>query len=173
MSRDDYAELAARIERLERRLDGKGLDGEAAVDEIVTATPAGQERFWLLDQVRRRSGGSGLVYGGLAELRAGPVAWQMGHDPAALLDVDWVELAPRIAALGHPVRLRILQLVLRGTATTAAELAGTEGIGTTGQVYHHLRQLSAAGWLRTGARGVHEVPVERVIPLLIILAAAG
>ncbi len=165
--RDDYAELAARIERLEQR-----LEGEATPDEAVVV-PDGRERFWLLDQLRRRSGGSGLVYAGLAELKPGPVAWQMGHDPGALLELDWVDLAPRIAALGHPVRLRILQLVLRGTATTAAELARTEGLGTTGQVYHHLRQLSAAGWLRTGSRGVHEVPAERVIPLLIILAAAG
>jgi DNA-binding transcriptional ArsR family regulator len=167
MPRDDYAELAARIERLEQR-----LEGEATPDEAVVA-PDGPERFWLLDQLRRRSGGSGLAYAGLAELKSGPVAWQMGHDPGALLERDWVDLSPRIAALGHPVRLRILQLVLRGTATTAAELARTEGLGTTGQVYHHLRQLSAAGWLRTGSRGVHEVPVERVIPLLIILAAAG
>lgn len=165
--RDDYADLAARIERLEQR-----LEGEATPDEAVVA-PDGRERFWLLDQLRRRSGGSGLAYAGLAELKSGPVAWQMGHDPSALLELDWVDLAPRIAALGHPVRLRILQLVLRGAATTAAELARTEGLGTTGQVYHHLRQLSAAGWLRTGSRGVHEVPAERVIPLLIILAAAG
>lgn len=167
MPRDDYAELAARIERLERR-----LDGEAAADD-GPISPDGQPRFWLLDELRRRTGGSALIYGGLARVEAGPVAWQVGHDPDALLEVDWVDLAPRIAALGHPVRLRILQLVLRGTATTAAELARTEGLGTTGQVYHHLRQLIAAGWLRAGPRGAHEVPVERVVPMLIILAAAG
>ncbi|WP_217427968.1 winged helix-turn-helix domain-containing protein [Microlunatus speluncae] len=167
MPRDDMAELAARIERLEQRLD----DGVAATP---AATPSvGQERFWLLDELRRRAGDSAMIYAGLADLPNGPVAWQVGHDPVALLDVDWVDLASRIAALGHPVRLRILQLVLRRTATTAAELSRTEGLGTTGQVYHHLRQLIAAGWLRTGSRGVHEVPAERVIPLLIILAAAG
>lgn len=167
MPRDDFAELAARIERLEQRLDG----GAAATP--AAAPPGHQERFWLLEELRRRVGDSSMVYAGQTELKSGPVAWQMSHDPGVLLELDWVDLAPRIAALGHPVRLRILQLVLRGTATTAAELSRTEGLGTTGQVYHHLRQLIAAGWLRAGSRGVHEVPVERVIPLLIILAAAG
>lgn len=165
MPSEEYEELTARIERLERRLEP---------DEVaVEPEPADADRFWLLEELRRRTGGSGLAFAGLLQLPYGPVAWQMGHDPVEVLERDWVDLAPRIAALGHPVRLRILQLVLRRTATTAAELARTEGLGTTGQVYHHLRQLIAAGWLRSGARGVHEVPVERVVPLLIILAAAS
>lgn len=170
MPSDKYAELAARIERLEQRLDEAGADASAA---SATAPQFDPETFWALEELRRRVGESGLVYAGLAQLEYGPVAWQMGHDPKALLETDWIDLVPRIAALGHPVRLRILQLVLRRTATTAAELSRTEGLGTTGQIYHHLRQLIAAGWLHSGARGVHEVPVERVIPLLTILAAAA
>ncbi|MFC7625600.1 helix-turn-helix domain-containing protein [Microlunatus sp. GCM10028923] len=165
MPSEEYAELTARIERLERRLEPDSAP-------VPPESGAG-DRFWLLEELRRRTGGSALTYAGLLQLPYGPVAWQMGHDPTEVLERDWVDLAPRIAALGHPVRLRILQLVLRRTATTAAELARTEGLGTTGQVYHHLRQLIAAGWLRSGARGVHEVPVERVVPLLIILAAAS
>ncbi|HLT60826.1 MAG TPA: helix-turn-helix domain-containing protein [Microlunatus sp.] len=164
---EGYAELAARIERLERRLE------RAAASADATPPTPDQDRFWLLEELRRRGADSTLIYAGQAELEQGPVAWQMGHAVTDLLEIDWVDLAPRIAALGHPVRLRILQLVLRRTATTAAELSRTEGLGTTGQIYHHLRQLIAAGWLRSGARGVHEVPVDRIVPLLIILAAAG
>jgi len=65
--------------------------------------------------------------------------------------------------------------VLRGVLTglhTTAELAALDGLGTTGQLYHHLRQLQAAGWLRSTGRGRYDVPPTRVIPLLVILTAA-
>lgn len=59
------------------------------------------------------------------------------------------------------------------TATrTAADLSGLDGVGTTGQVYHHLRLLTGAGWLRATARGHYAVPPHRVLPLLAVLAAA-
>ena len=54
------------------------------------------------------------------------------------------EAAESFAALGHAVRLRLLREILGGRRT-AAELAELEGLGTTGQIYHHLRQLTAAG----------------------------
>jgi predicted transcriptional regulator len=53
----------------------------------------------------------------------------------------------------------------------AAELTGLPGVGTTGQIYHHLRQLTSAGWLRTTSRGQYAVTPERVVPLLAVLAA--
>jgi hypothetical protein len=69
------------------------------------------------------------------------------------------------------VRLLLLREILQGARTTS-ELAAHERLGTTGQLYHHLRQLVAAGWLRTTARGQYRVPGERVVPLLTVLAAA-
>ncbi len=60
-------------------------------------------------------------------------------------------------------------LILR---CTLSELNAHERLGTTGQPYHHLRQLVAAGWLRAGGHGRYDVPGERVVPLLVILAAA-
>jgi hypothetical protein len=90
--------------------------------------------------------------------------WQEGAATDDLLDDEWDRMAEALAALGHPVRLQLLRHVLRGW-TTARELADVEGMGTSGQVYHHLRHLVAAGWLRN--RGTHyEVPPERVVPLL-------
>jgi DNA-binding HxlR family transcriptional regulator len=88
-----------------------------------------------------------------------------------LLARDWSDLSGNIAAIGHPVRLLLLHRVLSG-AGSVAELQEREPGGTTGQLYHHLRQLVAAGWLRVAARGRYSVPPERVVPLLVILAAA-
>ena len=69
------------------------------------------------------------------------------------------------------MRLRLAQLVLQGTETTA-ELAADADLGTTGQLHHHLRQLVAAGWLQSAGRGRYRVPAQRVVPLLAIVAAA-
>jgi hypothetical protein len=61
--------------------------------------------------------------------------------------------------------------VLSGVAT-AAELVQVDGVGTSGQVYHHLRQLVAVGWLRSAGGGRYEVPVGRVVPLLTTIVGA-
>jgi len=99
---------------------------------------------------------------------AGPVT---SSDLNALLEAYWDTAAEPLAALGHPVRLAVLRGVLTGLHTTA-ELAALDRLGTTGQLYHHLRQLQAAGWLRSTGRGRYDVPATRVIPLLVILTAA-
>ncbi|WP_432944977.1 ArsR/SmtB family transcription factor [Kribbella sp. CA-253562] len=92
-------------------------------------------------------------------------------DPAdAILDTDWTSHASALAALGHPVRLTLLREILRGRTTVNA-LSEVEGLGTSGQIYHHLRQLTAEGWLHTPSRGVFAVPPARVAALLAILVA--
>jgi hypothetical protein len=67
--------------------------------------------------------------------------------------------------------MRLLREILGGHRTVA-ELAALEGLGATGQVYHHLRQMTSAGWLHIAGRGRYEVPPGRVVPLLVLLAAA-
>ena len=48
-----------------------------------------------------------------------------------MLDASWPELSTAIAALGNPVRLGRLQLILTGTRS-AADLQSAGGLGTTG-----------------------------------------
>ncbi|MEV8378472.1 winged helix-turn-helix domain-containing protein [Kribbella sp. NPDC056861] len=82
----------------------------------------------------------------------------------------WAGMAGQLAALGNPVRLTLLQEISRGRATVSA-LSEVEGLGTSGQIYHHLRQLTAEGWLHTPSRGTFAVPPPRVVALLAILEA--
>lgn len=96
--------------------------------------------------------------------------WQREASTADLLDSDWTLAAEAFAALAHPVRLALLREVLRGARTVAA-LASLPGSGTTGQLYHHLKPLVAEGWLQSAGRGRYEVPEDRIIPLLAIMAA--
>jgi hypothetical protein len=135
--------------------------------------PADGDRFWVLHGLKERLGETGAVlFSGVAPLPTGETyEWQEGHLTAELLDRDWERAAAALGALAHPVRLTLLRSVLHGARTTA-ELQAAEGLGTSGQFYHHVRQLTAAGWLRLTSRGHYAVPPERVVPLLAILAGA-
>lgn len=163
-----------RLEQVEQRVAAL----EAAVFPQGTHRPdasagADEERFWALAGLKARAGGrSAVLFTGRVGSDGAPVyEWQQGADVEALLAMEVDDTASALASLGHPVRLRILQAVLRGLQS-ATELGALEGLGTSGQLYHHLRELQAAGWLRSAGRGRYEVPPARVVPLLTTLAAA-
>ena len=103
--------------------------------------------------------------------RPGPGAAEAKDALGALRELQgWAGLAGELAALGNPVRLTLLQEITRGRATVSA-LSEVDGLGTSGQIYHHLRQLTAEGWLHTPTRGTFAVPPPRVVALLAILEA--
>ena len=160
------ASLEKRIAALEARVAALEATPVAAEVAPVEAGAVDPDTFWALEGLRRRvPAPGGVLIVGDVELPDGSVArWQEGAATGDLLDDEWDRMAGALAALGHPVRLQLLRQVLRGR-TTARGLAEVEGMGTSGQVYHHLRHLVAAGWLRN--RGTqYEVPPERVVPLL-------
>ena len=114
-----------------------------------------------------------MLFTGTVHLPGGEhYVWQQGAPVKALLDGSWGDRAAGLDALGHPVRLALVRQVLLGRRTTA-ELADLEEMGTTGQLHHHLRQLVAAGWLRSTGRGRYEVPPERVVALCTIMLAVA
>ncbi|GAB2866345.1 helix-turn-helix domain-containing protein [Actinocorallia aurea] len=155
--------LSAVEEALAGLLSGARSPTGPPVDEAGPTSDV----FWALEGLRARAPAPGavMIVGDVGLPDGRGAAWQVGAGTADLLDDEWAPLADAFAALGHPVRLRLVREVLRGRGT-ARELAELDGMGTTGQVYHHLRQLVAAGWLRGGEGGRHEVPAERVVPLL-------
>jgi hypothetical protein len=162
----DLEELAERIAALEERVDA--LSGPRA-----GVLPAAEDTFWALDGLKRRvkePGGCVLFTGAVALPTGERYEWQRGALTDDILADDWTAYAGGLAALAHPVRLVLLRAVLGGVRT-AAELQAHERLATTGQLYHHLRQLVAAGWLRLTARGQYAVPPERIVPLLTVLSA--
>jgi hypothetical protein len=174
MDDPEAGELGPRLRAIEQRL--RALEeGRAA----VPAPPATGEidpaadKFWVINELKAQLGGvGGVVLAGVVPLPTGEeYMWQYGRTSEDLLGSSWSELSGPIAALGHPIRLRLLQIILAGTRSTA-ELQADRELGTTGQLYHHLRQLLASGWLTQTARGQYAVPGNRVIPLLVMLVAA-
>ena len=191
--RSRIAELEARMDRLEgdgqrTTADPDRAQTEAATSSTESSDPAAADSpgptpapahsnghddpYWVLTGLQERYPDDDVVlYGGTMSAEGGGYRWQYGLPTQTVLDGDFADAAPALSALAHPVRLALLQAVLTGTHATS-DLAALPGLGTSGQVYHHLNQLSSAGWLRSPRRGRWEVPGERTIPLLALIMAA-
>lgn len=166
------ASLEERVAALEAQV--VELLGRASAAPAPSTPTVDADTFWALDGLKRRlpDGHPGAVlYTGTVDLDGERYDWQYGLPVDDVLAGDWAESAAALTALAHPVRLRLLREILGGRRGTA-ELAEIEELGTTGQLHHHLRQLTAAGWLRSTGRGRYAVPGERVVPLLAVLTAA-
>ena len=159
--------LGERLAALERRV----AQLEGAPVEVAATTG---DEFWALRGLAARTTPPGAVlFTGTVTLPRGEhYEWQQQFPLEDLLDEPWEPLVDVLSALGHPVRLMLLRALLEG-ARTVGELHEQAALGTSGQLYHHLRPLLAAGWVRATARGAYAVPAERVVPLLVVLAAAG
>jgi hypothetical protein len=162
-----------RLAELEARVSALEAAGERA------AAPAAQARgdvFFALNALREHATGrGGVVFAGIVRDGEGEedaLEWQQGLPVERLEESDWARRAASLDALGNPVRLQLLHAVWKGTGTVAG-LAERSDFGTTGQIYHHVNLLVAAGWLAAVRRGHYVIPPERVVPLLAILTAAG
>lgn len=165
------AAVDTRLDELERRLrdveravgGGCGAEGGSA-----PAARSGAER----PGDAAPTGGAGLVrYGGDVHLH-GDVSWSIAYDAGAALDLDDDPRTSVLAALGHPVRVRIVRSLLRGPRGTA-ELSEAAELASTGQLYHHLRALTHCGLVEQDGRGSYRVAPRTVVPVLVLLTAAA
>lgn len=191
-------DLAARLTALEEQVSslvaalgiGPGVTGEPdlagpvpgdaggdphAASGAARGTTGAVDPFWALNGLKDSLGEvGGVVFAGYLRKPDGRrVDWQYGRPAPHIEEADFADSAAALAALASPIRLALLQAVYNG-AQSVADLVDSGDFGTTGQIYHHVNQLAAAGWLESPRRGRWTVPVERVIPLLtIILATQG
>lgn len=132
--------------------------------------PAEEDGWFATSAASVFPGSGGVAYGGRVRLPDRREAvWQMGHSTEDLLTESWEGYEARLKALGHRHRLALLRELI-AQPMTALQLVETGRHGTSGQVYNHLRQLVDAGWLVSERRGSFGVPVQRVVPLLVILS---
>ncbi|GAD86869.1 ArsR/SmtB family transcription factor [Nocardia asteroides] len=162
-------DLVDRLEELERR-----------VAALENARPGGGDADlpWAVARLRQEfdAGGvrnGGVLLAGALQLPTGErLDWQAQFATDAIVDDVWThETATCLAVLANPVRLRLLREIVYGRRT-AADLAAIEELGTSAEIYQHLRQLAAVGWLQTAGLGRFEVPEGRLVPLLAALASA-
>jgi DNA-binding transcriptional ArsR family regulator len=140
-----------------------------------------EDRFWALARLAERTGpefdadgvvGSLLYAGRVNTPGGGDLIWQAEHPLPGVMAEGWEDAAEVLAALGNPVRLEIVRKLLLG-GQTVQELQEIPGLGTSGQLYHHLRDLQSAGLVTQHRRGHYGVALNKVVPALIIIAAAA
>jgi hypothetical protein len=169
-----FAALEARVAALESANADKQVANKLQSAAKLTAD---NDQFWALNELNRQHSANpserGVVlYAGTVALPSGAqYVWQRQDTTKELLGQDWQNLSETLAALGHPMRLSILKYAL-GEERSTQDFMSLPDMGTTGQLFHHIKALQDAGWLRSLQRGLYGVPGERVIPLLAILAAA-
>ena len=173
MADEDLEERLASLEAAVEDLRTHLPDGPAPAAAAAAAAAAEGDPLWVLQEIEARAPQGAVVYAGSVRTPTEKVIrWQYGESAPDVFDREWSEAAGALAALGSSLRLRILQAVLRGT-TSAGALVDELDAGTSGQIYHHLKELTAAGWLASPRRGAFDIPPARVVPLLTILVAAG
>lgn len=178
--------LADRLAKLERRIDALELAAGAPLDNDLdaarpgpeSATPIGTDGGPLLDipgpetdnRLDVRTGGQ-VGYSGVVTLQ-GRVVWNIGLAAESILDLPDTRSAAVLAGLGHPTRAALTRRLLAGPATTA-ELQQVVDGSSTGQLYHHLRTMTACGLVEQDGRGHYRVSPPVVVPAMVLLLAAA
>ncbi len=144
--------------RKREQRDGRDL-GLLPESEAVRTLVQLQERLGRLE---------GQVFGERAvtanDAKAGP-------DGNAIFAVPLEGSVRVLAALASMPRLALYRAVLEHPATSG-ELMRAAGLNTTGQLYHHLRELIGAGLIMQEGRDRYAVVPERIPAARTILGAA-
>lgn len=112
-----------------------------------------------------------LLYAGAVDLAGAEYTWQIERALPFLLDLDAEAVAPLLLALGSPWRLQLVRALLGGPRSSQ-QLQEALGLGSPGQLYHHLKELLAAGIIEQRARSEYRLAGRKIVPFLTILSAA-
>ncbi len=159
------ADLTRRVEQLER-------SRPAPRASAVTDGPLVQQ---MLDELWSSSddhgGGGTVVYAGAGPWADGTVAWQIGRGWPEIRQGAPDAVATLFGALSSSSRIRILCELVAGPVTTS-DLGERLDQPSSGQMFHHLKELLAAGLIYQPERGTYAIRREDVVPLLAALSCA-
>ncbi|HEX2034804.1 MAG TPA: helix-turn-helix domain-containing protein [Chloroflexota bacterium] len=145
--RAELAALRERVARLEAEAVGRESrppeEGNPLAQQVEAAYEAASEeaRRYPIGSVRL------LAYFRLARPHQNEYA-RIAEDVTAgfdtLLKLPSEGIARSLAGLAHPVRLELYKALLTGAQDSAA-LMEAAGLNTSGQLYHHLREMEEVG----------------------------
>jgi DNA gyrase subunit B len=171
-TRDYGAELDAmqvQLNKLQQLMESISSNKGVLSSGAITKSNVQQEQKQHSEEDRGGVYYSGQFHNGQSHYRWEPQ--ERGVDQLLKLDGD--KAAKILAALGHEMRLDILRTVLQ-EPLTGPELVERLNMGTTGQLYHHLKALAGADLLVQEERGgKYAIPGHRVLPLLLLFAATS
>lgn len=164
------AELTERVQALEEASRGR----TAPTPDLA----AGELDADLLRRLQQRTGpanrsggaGGSVLYAGAATTVDGTYLWQMERPVPGLLELDEELLAATLGAISSPTRIRLLKALVEGAHETHELQAALGGV-SAGQLYHHLKELTAAGIVAQRGRGRYAIAPHTVVPILAVFAA--
>jgi DNA-binding transcriptional ArsR family regulator len=163
------SELAERVEELAERvsrLEGHRKDSAHRDTSLVRDLLAD-----LGGHADGEPGAGAVVYAGAGPWGEGTVALQIVRGWQDVLDASEDALARVMSALANPIRIRIVGELLYGPVSTG-ELAERLEQPSAGQLFHHLKELLAAGIIHQPVRGTYAIGDRHVVPLLVLGSAA-
>lgn len=142
-----------------RKREREGRENAVSEGEVGRTLAQLQERLTRLE---------GHVFGQSAVSANGAAS---GPDGDAIFAVPLDGSVRVLAALASMPRLALYRAVLDQPATSSALMAAA-GLNTTGQLYHHLRELIGAGLIVQEGRDRYALVPERLPATRAILSAA-
>jgi DNA-binding transcriptional ArsR family regulator len=169
------AALEAQVLELQARMAALELPAVAPAPAPSIPTPD----LGLLQQMQQRSGPpyeqgdtrGAVTYAGAVQFANLQYVWQIERPLPALLGLEPAPLARVLAALGSPARVTLVRTLLGG-ARNSQQLQAALGGVSTGQLYHHLKELRAAGIIDQHGRSDYRLAPSKIVPFLIVLAGA-
>ncbi|GAA2799218.1 ArsR/SmtB family transcription factor [Saccharopolyspora taberi] len=145
-------------------------------DDVLDRIAELERRVAALEGRERASAaepsGNVVEYGGRL-VEPAELEWTIHADPARVMELDDGPRTDVLAALGHPARAAVVRLLAGEGAQNAAALQAAAGLGSTGQLYHHLKSLTACGLVEQDKRGSYRLRPQAVVPALVLLTAAS
>lgn len=157
--------LEQRLASLEQRV--ATLEGNTHVET------QSDSRYWLVEALEEGPGipDGSVIFGGDVTIGNRKYKYQWQRPTQFVTDESWEENIKRLTAIAHPTRAEILRRLLCAPAS-ANDLVQEGLVSSTGTTYHHLNELSSAGWIAKSKSGTFEIRPTRVIPLMTIITAA-
>ncbi len=165
----DARELTVLVEELAERvarLEGSRLTGTHGDAALVQQLLEGLE-----GEGAGEPGSATVVYAGAGPWEDGIVAWQMAREWDDVGSAPAEGIARVLSALANATRIRIVAEVLRGPVTTG-DLAERLDQPSSGQLFHHLKELLVARLIHQPVRGTYAIRRQHAVPLLAVLSAA-
>lgn len=173
---DDTSERLARVEDQLRQVTGR----LAALEQ---AQPAGRAPgTWAPGpgpDVRQQAGPEPadageptFAYSGRGQIGGRPIAVHGRARMSDVMEADPEQIAKVFAALASPARITVLRALLDGPRTSQ-QLRAELDDASVGQLYHHLRELMAAGLIIQPARSRYAIRRGSLVVLCVQIATAA
>jgi DNA-binding transcriptional ArsR family regulator len=165
---DRLARLEAQMAAVLARLDALSATPVTPVTPVTLAQRALPQ---LPDAGADATAEGEFLFSGSIQLGAQPYRMLVRGNLSEAPEDEPEVVARVFAALGSPFRVRLLRALLEGPRTSQ-ELQAELAVGPVGQLYHHLKELLAAGLIVQRKRSLYAIREEIVMPVCMAFAVA-